>query len=437
MMKRTRTKSPAGSRGFAMITALFIMGILLVVAALLLENVKSVASNTRVLEQRNKAYDAAEAGLDSTLDYFDRDPFATSGCPGGSLSGDSFSCNIDKNNFYGSNSETVSDPINPGNTDTVPAGQALIDAKATSLFGKTVYLEAVVSAPTFTDQFPTGAINAGGNVTGGGHMPVYADSTDSVPNDANVKANGNVTSFTTIVQGNTYAVGIDSQVGADGTTHSGSSPITLPNSTYVSNFTSYTYNQAFNNGTVVSPASMTGTKTLSGNVYIGSSSGTSGSGNLDLSNGTFTFNGGIVFVDGYLCLSGNASVTVTGNTIIVVRNQFAQAGNSSSYNVTTGSRGVLAVLGGDSAPSCSAANGNYAFNDSGNGTENLGLVWTPNGSTRLAGNGNLTGAIDAGVNAVLSGGGSGGTFTYNHNLFPPNASAPVNARIVTYGEFNK
>lgn len=433
-MWKQHLRRPA-HRGFAMVTALFIMGILLIVAALLLDNVKSVASSTQVLEQRNQTYDAAEAGLDATLDYFDRDPFVTSGCPSGT-SGRAYSCNIDLNNFYGQGALSVADPINPTTTVSVPAGDALVDSQSTGTFGNLVHLEALVSAPTFTDQFPTGAINAGGDVTGGGHMPVYADPSDSVPNDANVKANGDVTSFTTIVQGDTYAVGTDSQVGADGTTHSGSSSIALPNSSYVTNFTNYTYNQAFNHGTVVSPSSMTGTRTFSGNVYIGNSSGTSGSGNLDLTDGNFTFNGGTVFVDGYLCLSGHANITVNGTTIIVVRNQFSQAGNSSSYNTSSGSHVVLAALGTNTAPACSAANGNYAFNVSGNGNQNLGLVWTPNGSTQLAGNGNLTGAVDAGVNAVLSGGGSGGNFTYNHNIFTAPSPPPVNAKIITYGEFN-
>ena len=181
---------------------------------------------------------------------------------------------------------------------------------------------------------------------------------------------------------------------------------------------------------------MTGTQTFSGNVYIGNTSGTTDSGNLDLTNGTFTFNGGIVFIDGSLCLSGHANFIITGNAIVIVREQFAQAGNSSSFNVNSTSHSVLAVLGSDTAPHCSAAAGNYSFIDQGNGNENLGLVWTPNGSVDLAGNGNLTGAVDAGDNAVLSGGGSGGNFTYNHNIFPPPPAAPVNAKIVTYGEFN-
>jgi hypothetical protein len=422
-------------RGFAMVTALFIMGLLLIVAALLLDNVKSVASSVQVLEQRNQTYDAAEAGLDATLDYFDRDPFVTSGCPSGSA-GRSYTCNIDKNNFYGTSTLSVSDPINSSTSVSVPPGDALIDSQATGLFGNVVHLEALVSAPTFTNQFPTGAINAGGNVTGGGHMPVYADPSDSVPNDANVNANGNVTSFTTTVQGDTYAVGTDSQVGADGATHSGSSPITLPSSSYVSNFTTYTRDQAFNNGTVVSPSSMTGTKTFNGNVYIGNTSGTADSGNLDLSNGTFTFNGGIVFIDGSLCLSGHASFIINGNAIVVIREQFAQAGNSSSFNVSNTSQSVVAVLGNDTAPHCSAAAGNYSFLVQGNGNENLGLVWTPNGSVDLAGNGNLTGAVDSGDNAVLSGGGSGGTFAYNHNLFASPSPPPVNAKIISYGEFN-
>ena len=425
-------------RGFAMVTALLVMGILLVVAAFVMTDVQYLASDTQVLEQRNKAYDAGEAGIDTMLDYLDRDPTQTSGCPGGTIGNNSFSCTIVANNFYSATPQPVADPINPSNTDTVPVGDALITSQVTSPFsGRTISIEALVSAPVFTTLFPHGAINAGNNVTGGGHMPVYADTTDSVPNDATVHANNNVTSFTTTVQGNTYAVGTDAQVGADGTTHSGAAAVSLPSSSFLTNFTSYTYNQAFNHGTVVAPSSMTGTKSFSGNVYIGSSSGTAGSGNLDLTNGTYTFNGGVVFVDGYLCLSGHAQIINNGNTIIVVRNQFAQAGNSSSYGVAAGSRGVLAVLGTDTAPSCSAANGAYAFNDSGNGSEDLGIVWTPNGSTQLAGNGNLIGAVEAGTNAVLSGGGSGGNFTYDHNLFPPVTSNPQNAKILSYGEFNK
>jgi hypothetical protein len=422
-----------------MLTAVLLMGVLLIAAALLLDSVHAVTVDTQMLDQKDHIFDAAEAGLDTAADLLARIPTATSGCPGGTLQSITFTCGIGANNLSGATPLTsVTDPVT-GNSITIPKGEGLIWGKATTaLGGRTVWAEAIVSVPIVTFNFPPGAINAGSNVTGGGHMTVNSDPTDLLnPHDADVHANGNVTSFTTSVQGATYAVGSDSQAGWNGATNPGSPAVSMPSTGFVTAFTTYSYNQAFNLGTRVQPSAMTGTKTFTGNVYIGNTAGTRDSGNLDLTSGTFTFNGGIVFVDGYLCMSGHAKIVSNLNTIFVVREQFAQAGNSSSFGITTGTKGILAALGADTTPACSAANGSYAASDSGNGSEDLGLVWTPNGSTLLSGNGNITGSIMAGVNAVLNGGGSSGEFIYDKNLVTAAVSAPVNIKILSFGEVDK
>jgi hypothetical protein len=427
------------NRGFAIVTALFIMGILLIVAVLLLQNAQNVAANTQILQSKNQIFDASEAGLDSAVDLLDRNYAAdnTTACPGGTAQGYTFTCSVVANNFFNTTSSLgpVTDPVT-GASVTIPQNDALIWGSSQSIFGgRTMHVEALVSAPVLDLQFPNGAINAKGNVTGGGHMPVYADPTDSTPNDATVHANGNVTSFTTVVQGVTYAVGTDAQTGSDGTTHSGSAAVSFPSSSFVTQFTNYAYDKTYLHGTTYAPGSVSGTMSFSGNTYIGT--GASGSGNLDLTNGTYTFNGGIVFIDGYLCLSGHATIVNKNNTIFVIRGQYASAGNSASYNVASGTAGQMVVLGTDSPPSCAAADGSYAFSISGNGSDNLGTVFTPNGSAQLAGNGNLTGALETGVNAVLSGGGSGGKFTYDHNAAAPPSPAPANVKILSYGEYSK
>jgi hypothetical protein len=38
---------------------------------------------------------------------------------------------------------------------------------------------------------------------------------------------------------------------------------------------------------------------------------------------------------------------------------------------------------------------------------------------------------------VLSGGGSGGKFTYDHNTASPPSPAPANVKILSYGEYSK
>ena len=423
-MRGTETRR----RGFGTMTALFISLLLLLVGVALLANAMSVSRNALAETTKAQVVNAANGGLDTAMETLDKQPTATA-CVAGAIGGYSFTCGM-VGSFQSTTAQThLTDPCT-GNDVTIDKGLELAWGKSGTAAGdRPVCIEALVSPPVPEIVMPDTAIAADRNIYGGGHVPIRADSTDvGHPHDADVYANGYISKFTTSVDGSTYAVGSDAQPGYDNkTVHSGAPPLPFPSTSDIAAFQKYVLTKA-QTGTQLSAAQLVanGTRTYGGAVYV--------EGNVNLTQGTVTFGGDTVYVNGYLCLSGQARIVNDGGGLIVVAQQFAQSGNSSGYQVGANPKGVLAVLGADATPSCPAANGPYAASFSGNGNAKLGVVWTTKGSIDMAGNGNVTGMLVSAKDVVFNGGGSGGAFTFDHDLASLHITMPVYARVLVYGE---
>jgi len=416
-------------RGFSTLIALFVCSLLLAVGLALLSNAIGATVNARAETVKAQVTNAAHSGLDTALDAIDVSANTTV-CASGTVNGMTFTCGMLGSFQSTADQNGLVDPCT-GATLAIAKGLEIMWSKSSAADGeRPVCVEGVVSAPIAALSMPDNAVTANKNIGGGGHVPILADPTDTgVPHDADVYANGNISSFTNSVNGNTYAVGSDGQTGYDGkTTHSGAAPVILPTAAQVAAFQTYIQNQT-SSGTQLTAAKFlsNGSQTYSGNVYI--------NGNVDMTQGTVTFGGADVYVNGYLCLSGQASIVNNGGGVIMVSKQFAQAGNASGYQVGTNPKGVLAVMGTDTTPGCGAADGPYAASVSGNGNTQLGVLWTPNGSIQIAGNGNLTGMLVAGSNVQFNGGGSGGGFTFDHRLENLTIQTPTFAKVLGYAEF--
>lgn len=428
-MRATDPPREGERRGFGTLTALFICGILLIVSMAILANAMSTSRNARAETIKVQVVSVANGGLDTALDTLDTTPTATQ-CPPGSIGGYGYTCGM-VGSFQSSAVQTsLVDPCT-GGIISIDKGLEIVWGKSSTTAGeRPVCVEALVSPPVPAITMPSGAITANRNIFGGGHVPIRADATDTLhAHDADVSANGYIGRFTTFVDGNTYAVGIDGQPGYDGkTVHSNYSRVTMPSSSDIAAFQGYVLSKA-QSGTQMTAAQFlaNGSKTYSGPVYI--------DGNVDMTQGTVTFGGEAVYINGYLCLSGQASIVNSSGGIIAVGTQFAESGNAAGYQVGPNPRGVLAVLGSDTAPACRAASGAYAASFTGNGNAKLGIVWTTKGSVRMGGNGNVTGMIVSGSDAVFNGGGSSGSFTFDHNLANLRVTLPVYARVLAYGEF--
>lgn len=422
-MRATETRR----RGFGTMTALFIGVLLLLVGLAVLGNAMSVSRNALAETIKANTVNAANAGLDTAMDTLDVTPTATQ-CAPGTIAGYSFTCGM-VGSFKSAAVQSLVDPCT-SNVVSVDKGLELVWGKSSTAGGdRPVCVEALVSPPVPEIVMPDAAVTANRNIYGGGHVPIRADPTDTGhPHDADVYANGYISKFTPSVDGRTFAVGTDGQPGYDGKTTSGAPPIPFPSSSQIAAFQKYEQTKA-QSGTQLTAAQFlaNGTRTYGGSVYI--------DGNVDMTQGTVTFSGETVYVNGSLCLSGQAKIVNSSGGVVVVAGQFAQSGNASSYQVGLNPKGVLAVLGSDATPSCKTGGGAYAVTFSGNGNVKLGVVWTTKGSIDMGGNGNATGMLVSGSDVVFNGGGSSGAFTFDHNLASLRITMPVYARILAYGEY--
>ena len=425
VMKALLTLAIRSHKAFSLMTALLICALLLLIGLALLANGMSVLNNAQAESAKTNALAAANAGLDAALDTLDTSIIATQ-CPPGSVQGTAYSCGM-LGSFMSGASQSITDPCT-GSSMTIDRGLEVVWGRVGTTTGdaRGSCVEAVVSPPSAGVQMPDNAVTAMRNIGGGGHMKISADPTDiGHPHDADVYANGNISSFTTLVDGNTYAAGSDGQPGYDGMTHSGAPPVQSPPGWQITSFSNYVASQA-QRGTILTATSLAaaGSKYYPGDVYV--------EGNVTLTQGTVTFGGAHVYFSGNVTLSGQASIVNGGGGVIVVAGTFIEAGNAAGYQVGSNPRGVLAVMGAPTGGSL--AGGSYAASISGNGDMNLGVVWTPFGSTRLAGNGNMTGMLVSGVDIAFSGGGSNGGFTFDHRLANLVIPMPARAHVLAYAE---
>lgn len=417
VIRALHTPVTKGRGAFSTLTALFICALLLIIGLALLGNGMSALNNANAEGVKAGALEAANAGLDSALDTLDASSTATN-CSPGAVQGVAYLCGM-SGSFTSNAPQSIVDPCT-GASMTIDRGLEVVWGSAGISDGaRGVCVEAVVSPPSIGVQMPDNAITAQRNIGGGGHVPIQTDPTDVLnPHDADIYANGNISGFTTLVEGNTYAAGSDSQPGYDGATHSGVPPVALPPGWEIIAFQDYIQSRA-QEGTILSAAQFAaaGSVAYPGNVFV--------DGDVTLTKGTVRLGGAAVYFNGNVSLSGQASIVNYGGGVVMVAGSYAQTGNSGGYQVGTNPKGVLAVMG-------SPSDGSFATSISGNGSTKLGVVWTAFGSTQLAGNGSLSGMIVSGADVFFNGGGVTGAFTVDHRLANsrhPNAGQNPSARL--------
>jgi type II secretory pathway pseudopilin PulG len=415
-------------RGLTMIIALVVVAVLLFVAVVLLSNAFGSVATENTIRAKIAAFDAAEAGINEVVDVLDKTHGNSTDCvvngmghTSGTLAdGGSYTWCIQYNGILNGHG-TPKDHEYPEAQMNVPdkTVYAWSSGKAQD-GGRGVLIEALI-APSTGLVLPTGVVDAAGDVYGRGDVGLYESSVSA--SDANVRANGNIYAAVPphIVQGNTYAVGVDQMDGINGT-NSHSTSISYPSQNQVDAAAQNARNEATSAAPVISPP--TSSSTLTGSVMI--------QGDLDLQNGTVLFQRGLaVFIDGNLCIHGQARVINDGATIWV-SGVVSTAGTGGGYAVASGSSGTLIALGGDDGKPCSNSVGKYAVALDSSTTQRLGLVYAPHGSIDLRGTGTLVGAIDAGDNIYLDSTQGGGL------QYDPTALIPIptyDFKVVSYMEY--
>jgi Tfp pilus assembly protein PilX len=392
LLKPLPRNSHRCERGVAMVTALFLMGLMLVVCVALLQATTSTASNTVDQQQKNQAFDAAEAGLDAAINALDQSSTTASGtCTSGSIqpygtSGTTFSYTscVDYNNFSGATTATgVTDPATGSATLSVPGGTAFVYGDASSSrTGEKTYVEAIVKAPGSGLVLPNGAMDAGGNATWAGNLTLNANNPPT-DNDAAAIVNGSYTwSGTTTIQGPMDSHGSNTYAGSltDTATNTGQPVAAFPTSAQVTAFANAAETTA-QSGTTMTPSSFLSTcasaTACTGNIYV--SGGITESGTT-----TVTINGtGTVYINGNISFAGTLNIINKSGATVVINGNVSGAGTF-GYSVGSGvTTGTLTVLG------------TTGLTLSGSG-QSVGIVYVPFGNLSLAGTSSITGQLAAG-----------------------------------------
>ncbi len=387
------SKQRSRQRGFALVLTIFVIGLVLVAGMLMLSNSQFSANNAVNTEQKNQAFNAAEAGLDNAMEALDLSSLATGSSSGSLANGASYTYSI-------TNNLNSSSPANVSGQNSIPGDSAYISSVGTgAVGGRPVTVTAVVKPTTTTISFPNDAIDAGIDVQGNWNSGNCIGFTDS-GNHANVHANRNVTANACFVDGQVSASGtVSGSMNATGGSYSNTSQVPLPTSqmaTYVSN----------------AKATAQGGSSPYPDDYIASG------GSLPSTYACPNGDQCMVFLDGPLSMAGHASAAFTGNVTLVINGDFSATGNA-GITFQQGQKSVMVV------------NGNADIG--GNGTADA-LIWAK-GDLTLHGNGNLTGAAVAGGNVNLNGGGHGGGFTYDSTLQNTTLSTSGKLTVTAYGEY--
>lgn len=391
------TRTHAAQRGFAMGLALIAIAVLFFAAIVVLQYASNSASNAGGVQSKQTAFDAAEAGLNDGMRKLDvslgTTPNGTTGT--GSLStGASYTWTMVVNNLASSSSTPAPSGI------VVPKHSAYISSTA-SIPGNRVATVGAIIGHANGLQMPGGAINAAANIYDGSHAPILQSAT-LVP--ADIHANGNITvgGNPGTVQGTTYAAGSTNQWTTANGHYANQPPVAFASAAQVTAISNTALGLA-KTGTTVQGSSPTGTYT--GNVYV--------NGAINATSGTIQFNGGgTVYINGNVALSGTATLVNQNGSLIVVNGTFSSSGQA-GLSVPTGSGGQLMVLASDpNTALCAGGGGGCAATIGGNGSS-VGMLFVPNGSVQMSGNGKIIGALAAGVDIVFNGGGSKGAFQYD------------------------
>lgn len=412
--------SKSAQRGMAMASALIAIAILFVAVVAVLQYTSSSAVNAGSVEFKQTALDAAEAGLNDGIRTLDVDQgIMTPGQPGSSSTGSlqtgaSYTWTMRVNNLTGGTSTPAPDGV------SVPAKTAYMTSVASISGQRSQKVGAIIAKASGVDM-PGGAIDAGKNIYDNSHVPVN-QSANNV--SADVHANGIITTGGNpgTVQGSTYSAGSTDQWTTAYSANPNSSPVPFPTAQEVSAITTTALGLAQSGTTILGSSAPA---TYNGNVYV--------NGSVNLSSGTLEFDGGgTIYINGNVAISGQGSIVNKNGSLIVVTGTFSDSGQA-GLNVPSGSGGQLMVLATDPNPTLCASGGGGCAMYIGGGSQSIGLIFVPNGSIQLAGNGTIIGALAAGVDVVFSGGGKKGVFQYDSIAGTGNITGS-NYKVVSYIE---
>jgi len=409
-----------------MVIALVVVAVLLFVAVVLLSNAfGSVATETSI-RAKIAAFDAAEAGINEVIDVLDRDHGFTSECvdtgesrqTSGTLAdGGTYAWCIEYNGIIrgpGKIKDHNNEVHVPDNTVYAWSRGDAADG------GRGVLIEALI-APSSGLPLPVSAIAAAGDVYSRSDSGIYESGVGS--SDAAIRANGNLYEDVPprVIQGATFASGIDQIFGMSGT-NPNAPPMTLPTQDQIDGAVQNAASVASSTAAFMSPPN--NSMIIDGSAYI--------QGDIDLHTGTVRFQRGqSVFINGNLCVEAGGHIVNDGATIWV-SGTMSTVGARQAYTISPGSNGTLVVLGSDNGRMCPNGKGPYAVVLGSDATHRVGFIYAPNGSIDLVGRGTLDGAIDAGRNVYLDSSHGGGL------LFDPSAVTPIptyDFKIVSYMEY--
>jgi len=376
-------------RGVALITALFLVVIVMLVSIVVLTNSSYSANDALGVQTKNQTFDAAESGLNYAQWEVDQNPGTASGASGqvpSTINGYTANWEVVANDLHQGGS-TVSDP-DPQRSQTIQigAGQALLAGSASSILGgRTVYVEEIVvpGPPTY---LPKGAI-----VCGQTGLISHQQITDTSGNHGADIRCGTVTSSGggQKPDGNSYASGPTNSIyGYDGIAHINSTPPTFLTSAQLAAIQSSTLAQAQTGGAnFYTPGDVTG--------------GTIGSSGANC----------VAYIGGNITLNGNGSITNYCATTVVM-GDVNIGGNADYQALPVSTTHIMYVFG---------SNGTVLH-----GTPTtVGIVYVANAGVTIngGGHGNFTGAVYSPFNVTMNGGGTA-TFNYNGNQTPPPVPNP-------------
>jgi hypothetical protein len=399
------------NRGFALILVLFVVALILVASLALMANAQYGSLNTQSMQQKNAVYNAAESGVEDGLNALDGSSTATGGS-GSLANGYSFNYTI-TSNVTGALPKNASDGVN---SISIPPGFALIVSTGSIGNQRPTVAEAIVRTSGFNYTLNNVAIAASGNLTGNWNHNIGLAGSDGSQSggadDANVYVNGTINASVGFIDGwAKSATGTNSLIGQAGVGSATNAPaLALPTSTDFTNFVAQQRAAvgSGNGSTMIDTSAFPSTTTYSCPTSPVPNGGA----------------GCVMFID-VASVSNTQSVPVfNGPWTVVVNGSYSSTGHGG-------------VVFNDPSPAGAWKSSLFAVNgtaDIGGNATAAALIWTKADLT-LHGNGNEFGAVIAGGNVNLLGGGSGGGFQYDKNLNGYQISLSGHYAITAYGEY--
>lgn len=409
MTSRATLRRPP-ARGFSLILAMFIVGLMFIGCLAIYANAQFGTQNARSIEQKNSVFDSAEAGIEDGVNALDVSNTATGGS-GTLANGDAFSYTINANPSGGA-ATNVSDGIN---TISLPSGYALIVSTGTIATQRPTITEAIVKPGGFNYSMNNVAVEVAGDLTGNWNGKIGLSGSDGSQSggadDANIYANGTISASVGFDDGWAKSAGANSLVETAGAGSVANAPaVSMPTSSDLAKY-------------VAQEKALVGSGNGTTLLYTTTFPSTS----------TYTCpispipNGGkgcAMFIDTPSVSNTQSNPTFNGQWTVVVNGSYSSTGHGGIAFQDPSPAGAW-------KPSLFLINGSA---DIGGNASASALLWAL-GDVTLHGNGNLYGAVITEGNVNVLGGGSGGGFQYDKNLSGYSLAIPGHYTITAYGEY--